>query len=104
MRISHRIRAAAVALTAFACFSPSAALADSGTIAFRVVKAGWVIGGSGGSGTLLFHGRRYPLAIGGVSYGIVFGASQTLFPGTGRNIRRPAHRPRVYGAARARPR
>ena len=71
MRISHRIRAAVVALTAFACFAPSAALADSGTIAFRVVKAGWVIGGSGGSGTLLFHGRRYPLAIGGGSQFIV---------------------------------
>jgi len=101
MRISHRIRAAVVALTAFACFAPSAALADSGTIAFRVVKAGWVIGGSGGSGTLLFHGRRYPLAIGGVSYGIVFGASETVFRGTVRNIRGPADVAGVYEAAGA---
>ena len=101
MRISHRIRAAVVALTAFACFAPSAALADSGTIAFRVVTAGWVIGGSGGSGTLLFHGRRYPLAIGGISYGIVFGASETVFRGTVRNIRGPADVAGVYGAAGA---
>ena len=101
MRISHRIRAAVVALTAFACFAPSAASADSGTIAFRVVKAGWVIGGSGGSGTLLFHGRRYPLAIGGISYGIVFGASETVFRGTVRNIRGPADVAGVYGAAGA---
>ena len=101
MRISHRIRAAVVALTAFACFAPSAASAESGTIAFRVVKAGWVIGGSGGSGTLLFHGRRYPLAIGGISYGIVFGASETVFRGTVRNIRGPADVAGVYGAAGA---
>src|ERR1700730_16643681 len=101
MRISPRIPAAGVALTAFACFAPSAALADSGTIAFRVVKAGWVIGGSGGSGTLLFHGRRYPLAIGGISYGIVFGASETVFRGTVRNIRGPADVAGVYGAAGA---
>src|SRR5258708_32258924 len=99
MRISHRIRAAVVALTAFAGFAPSAASADSGTIAFRVVKAGWVIGGSGGSGTLLFHGRRYPLAIGGVSYGIVFGASETGFRGPGRNLRGPAARAGASGRA-----
>src|SRR5258707_12926913 len=89
MRISHRIRAAVVALTAFACFAPSAASADSGTIAFRVVKAGWVIGGPGGSGTLLFHGRRYPLAIGGGSSGVGVGASPTVFRGTGGHIRGP---------------
>ena len=31
---------------------------------------------SGGSGTLVFHGRRYPISIGGVSYGFTFGAAQ----------------------------
>ena len=101
MRISHRVRAAVVALTAIAGFAPSAALADSGTIAFTVLKAGWVIGGSGGSGTLLFHGRRYPVSIGGISYGIVFGASETHFRGTVRNIRGPADVAGVYGAAGA---
>ena len=101
MRISHRVRAAVVALTAIAGFAPSAALADSGTIAFTVLKAGWVIGGSGGSGTLLFHGRRYPVSIGGISYGIVFGASETHFRGTVRNIRSPYDVAGVYGAAGA---
>jgi hypothetical protein len=101
MRISHRVRAAVVALTAIAGFAPSAALADSGTIAFTVLKAGWVIGGSGGSGTLLFHGRRYPISIGGISYGIVFGASETHFRGTVRNIRGPYDVAGVYGAAGA---
>ena len=101
MRISHRIRAAVVALTAIAGFAPSAALAESGTIAFSVLKAGWVIGGSGGSGTLFFHGRRYPVSIGGISYGIVFGASETHFRGTVRNIRSPYDVAGVYGAGGA---
>jgi hypothetical protein len=45
------------------------------------LKAGWFIGGSGGSGTLTFRGRRYPLSIGGLSAGLVFGASETHLVG-----------------------
>jgi hypothetical protein len=102
MRISSGFRAALVALTALAGVGfSSAANADSGTIRISVVKAGWIIGGSGGSGTLTFHGRRYPLSIGGISYGIVFGASKTEFRGRVRNIRRPSDVAGVYGAAGA---
>jgi hypothetical protein len=105
MSFSHRIRAALIALTAVAGFvllaMPSAARADSGTIAFSVLKAGWVIGGSGGSGVLFFHGRRYPISIGGLSAGIVFGASETHFRGTVRNIRGPYDVAGVYGAGGA---
>jgi hypothetical protein len=79
----------------------SAAYADSGTISFRIVKAGFVIGGSAGSGTLTFHGRRYPLSIGGVSYGFTFGASETNFHGRVTNIRRPSDVAGVYGQAGA---
>jgi len=46
----------------------TAVFADGGRIRFNVIKAGFVIGGSGGSGTLVFPGRYYPLAIGGVFY------------------------------------
>jgi hypothetical protein len=60
-----------------------------------------VIGGSGGSGTLFFHGRRYPVSIGGLSAGIVFGASETHFRGTVRNIRSPYDVAGVYGAGGA---
>ena len=35
----------------------SAARADSGTIRIKVLKGGWVVGASGGSGALTFHGR-----------------------------------------------
>jgi hypothetical protein len=102
MRISSGFRTALIALTALMGVGlTSAAHADSGTIRISVVKAGWIIGGSGGSGTLTFHGRHYPLAIGGISYGIVFGASQTELRGRVRNIRRPSDVEGVYGAAGA---
>jgi lipid-binding SYLF domain-containing protein len=79
----------------------STAHADSGTILISVFKAGWFLGGSGGSGTLIFHGRRYPLSIGGLSAGLVFGASETHFVGTVSNIFRPSDVAGVYGAANA---
>jgi hypothetical protein len=102
MRISSGFRAALVALTALMGVGlTSAAHADSGSIRISVVKAGWIIGGSGGSGTLTFHGRHYPLSIGGISYGIVFGAAQTELRGRVRNIRRPSDVEGVYGAAGA---
>jgi hypothetical protein len=66
-----------------------------------VLKGGWFIGASGGSGTLVFHGRRYPLSIGGLSAGLVFGASKTDLVGTVSNIRRPSDVAGVYGAAGA---
>lgn len=100
MRLSRGLRAGLVALAAVvgASFS-SAALADSGTVSLRIVKAGFVLGGSGGSGVLTFQGKRYPLSIGGVSYGFTFGASETRFHGTVSNIRRASDVAGVYGQA-----
>ncbi len=100
MRFFAGLRTAAIALVALAGLS-SAALADSGTISIRIVKAGFVIGGSAGSGTLNFHGRTYPLSIGGLSYGFTFGASETRFHGRVTNIRRPSDVEGVYGQAGA---
>lgn len=102
MAISRQLRTALIALMAIigAGFSSPAA-ADSGTIRFSVLKAGWFIGGSAGRGVLIFHGRRYPLSIGGVSAGLVFGAAQTDFVGTVTNIFSPWDVAGVYGAAGA---
>ena len=102
MRISQFFRAGLVALAAMAGAGlSSSAYADSGSISIRIVKAGFVIGGSGGSGTLTFHGKRYPLSIGGLSYGFTFGASETRFHGTVSTIRRPSDVAGVYGQAGA---
>ena len=99
MRLSSRIRATLVALTTVAGLAATpSALADGGTISFRVVKAGLVIGGSAGSGTLNFHGRPYHLSIGGLSYGFTFGASAINFHGTVSNIQRPSDVAGVYAA------
>jgi len=107
MRISSTLRAAAVALTALAgagtatLATTTYAHADSGYIDFNVVKGGWIIGGQAGGGTLYFHGRRYPISVGGVSWGLVFGGSSTRFRGRVTNIRRPPDVAGVYGAAGA---
>jgi len=99
MRITSGIRAALIALTVAAFASvASGARADSASISFAVYKAGWFVGGSGGEGTLVFHGRRYPVSIGGLSAGFVFGASKTYFHGAVSHIRGPSDVSGVYGA------
>ena len=100
MRLSFAIRVALIALTATIGLA-TAAYADSGRIRFNVIKAGFVFGGSAGKGTLAFHGRYYPLAIGGVSWGFTFGASATDFFGEVSNIRSPFDVNGVYGSAGA---
>lgn len=102
MRFSTACRAVLTALTLLmGAGLSSAAYADSGTISIRIVKAGFVIGGSAGSGVLHFHGRNYPLSIGGLSYGFTFGASETRLRGQVTNIRRPSDVEGVYGQAGA---
>lgn len=102
MKMSSAIRAALVALTAFAGVAlTSVARADEGTVAMTIYKAGWIIGGSGGSGTLNFRGRRYGLSTGGLDYGLVFGGSKTVLRGRVSNINRPSDVAGVYGAAGA---
>ena len=100
MRLSSAIHAVLTAITVTVGFG-TAVYADGGRIRFNVIKAGFVVGGSGGSGTFVFHGRYYPLAIGGVSYGFTFGASATDFFGTVSNIRWPSDVNGVYVAAGA---
>jgi hypothetical protein len=103
MQFSSRFRGSFVALAALAGvgFATVPAHADTCGISFRVLKAGWFIGGSGGSGTLNCGGRHYPVAIGGISAGLVFGGSETWFRGTVTNVYRPSDVAGVYGAAGA---
>ena len=107
MSSSSRLRATLAATVMLAGIGlSSTAQAETCSISFTVIKAGWVIGGSGGSGALRCGGRTYPLSIGGLSYGIMFGASETRFNGTATragpipqsNIVSPAVRPRNSSA------
>lgn len=100
MKLASAIRAILFALLAVAG-TASASRADSGDVTLTIYKAGWVIGGSGGTGTLYFHGRAYPLSTGGIDYGLVFGGSKTVLQGRVHHIRRPSDVAGVYGAAGA---
>ena len=77
MRISSAIRGALITLVAFVGLSP-ATHADSGTVTLTIYKGGWIIGASGGSGSLYFRGRYYALSTGGLDYGLIFGGSKTV--------------------------
>jgi hypothetical protein len=102
MKMSSTIRVALVALSALAGAAlPSASHAESGTVSLTIYKAGWIIGGSGGGGTLNFRGRRYGLSAGGLDYGLVFGGSKTELRGRVSNINQPSDIAGVYGAAGA---
>jgi hypothetical protein len=102
MKMSSAIRAALVALTAFAAVALSpVASAEEGTVSLVIYKAGWIIGGSGGSGVLHFRGRSYGLSTGGLDYGLVFGGSKTILRGRVSNINSPSDVAGVYGAAGA---
>ena len=68
---------------------------------FEASTAGWIIGGSGGSGVLQFRGRTYGLSTGGLDYGLVFGGSKTVLRGRVSNIWRASDVAGVYGAAGA---
>jgi len=73
-------------------------------VSLVIYKAGWIIGGSGGSGVLNFRGRTYVLSTGGpggLDYGLVFGGSKTVLHGRVSNIYRPSDVAGVYGAAGA---
>ena len=101
MQLSRRLRTGLFALAAMATASVSTAYADSGSVSISIFKAGFVVGGSAGSGTMTFQGRRYPLSIGGLSYGFTFGASETRFHGTVSNISRASDIAGVYAQAGA---
>src|SRR5262249_16511015 len=78
MRIQTSLRAAFLAIAVIAA-GATAVYADGGPIRFNVLKAGFVVGGSGGSGSFTFQGRTYGISIGGISYGFTFGAANTHF-------------------------
>ncbi|MGA2568715.1 MAG: hypothetical protein ABSF41_18040 [Pseudolabrys sp.] len=99
MRLSRGLRAASIALTLLAGAAAfGAARADSGTIRFALLKGGWFIGASGGDGALFFRDKVYPVSVGGLSAGLVFGASRTSFHGTVTHIRSPYDVTGVYVA------
>ena len=101
MRIPTMLRAAFIALIAVCAVGLQEARADSGTITLTIFKGGWIIGGTAGHGSFRFRGRTYPLSVGGIDYGLLFGGSKTVLRGRVRNISRASDVAGVYAAAGA---
>ena len=92
----------ALALVAALSFTtPAAAQTQSGTIEFKVFKAGFIVGAGGGSGTLFYQGRSYPLNIGGISLGLTIGVSKAQLHGEVYNLTNPADIQGTYNAVSA---
>ncbi len=81
-------------------FSTSPSHAQN-TIRLSFANGGWFIGGSAGSGTLYFKGHSYPLSVGGLTAGLVFGGAVTEMAGTVSNIHRPGDINGIYSALSA---
>jgi len=76
----------------------SPAEAAIASVALHIASAGFIVGVTGGSGTLIFEGRRYPLSVAGISAGALIGASATDLNGTASHMHRPGDIAGVYSA------
>jgi hypothetical protein len=74
LRACRLIAIVLLALAFVAPVTPSFAQA-AGHVRAKIVKAGLLIGGGGGSGVLTYRGRNYPFKIFGISFGITVGAT-----------------------------
>ncbi len=90
---------AAGGLAAGSLVSP--AEAATGYVNLHIFSAGFIIGVSGGSGTLTFGGRSYPLSIGGISAGATIGASGTDLVGSASHMHAPGDIVGTYSAVGA---
>jgi hypothetical protein len=79
----------------------TAAVAQPATIDLEIYKAGFIVGVSGGKGTLHFQGRSHPLTIGGVSLGATAGLSKAELVGDVENLHRLADIEGTYSAMQA---
>jgi lipid-binding SYLF domain-containing protein len=93
--------AATMVLAGSALLSGGLAAAADGTLELTLYKAGFIVGGSGGSGKLVFQGKTYPLSIGGVSLGATIGASKAELIGEVMNLKNVSDIEGIYTAGQA---
>ena len=99
MKFGAAILAGALMMVA-ASIESRAQTGTTGTVRIQIVKAGFIVGVGGGSGTLTYNGKSYRLSIGGVSLGTI-GVATVNLQGTARNLRTAADIAGTYGAASA---
>lgn len=91
--------AVGAALAAAAVSTPAAAQAKpDGSVEITIWRAGFIIGGSGGTGTLQFRDNGYHLAIGGVSLGATIGVARAEFVGQVYNLKQASDIEGTYTA------
>ena len=88
----------AVVLLLQAASTPSHA--QSGTVRLHIVKAGFIVGVGGGSGTLRYHGRTYRLSVGGIGVGSL-GVAAVDLVGAASNLRNAGDIAGTYATAGA---
>ena len=84
---NRRFQIACIAATAM-LMSASSAQAMTCRISMNITKGGFVVGASGGSGTLNCDGQRYRIRVSGLNAGLVIGMSKMSLHGTARHLRR----------------
>jgi hypothetical protein len=98
-RFATRLALAALLVGVAGFSTPSRA--DTGQVAIVFTKGGFIVGIGGGEGVLLYHGRKYPFTVSGMSVGFTVGASTTKFVGRALNLRGPQSIEGSYAAGGA---
>src|SRR5215470_5934082 len=93
-----RFGVVALAMTVMAGMATPSQAQTTGRVHLVAGKAGFIVGVGGGSGTLTFQGRTYPLSVGGVSFGAQIGVSRTEFIGRALNLRQASDIAGTYTA------
>ena len=79
---------------------PAQSQAQTGSVRLHIVKAGFILGIGGGSGSLWYHGHHYRLSVGGVGIGSL-GIAAVDLVGTAYNLHNPADIAGTYSVAGA---
>ena len=95
-----KFAAIVVAAAALLFGVPTDSYAKTGKVRLNIVKAGFIIGGGGGSGTLTLGGKTYRLKVGGLGIGSL-GVSDVQLAGTASNLRTASDIAGTYAAAGA---
>lgn len=93
--------ATSAALVAAAAIPKAFAQTPDATIELAIFRAGFIVGGSGGSGTLYFKNNGYNLGIGGVSLGATIGVARADFVGEVYNLKEARDIEGTYAAIAA---
>ena len=98
LRAMTSVRAVVIA-AAVVILALQSAQAQNSTVHIQVTKAGFVVGVSGGSGTLNHEGKTYPLTVSGLKVGFTIGVASAEFVGTVEGLKRPQDIAGTYTSA-----